>query len=93
MNAMAMHGMDERIWADPVEVDFSRLHRTLGGHSGIGTFSIGAHKCPGERLARSEIIILLEEWTRRIPAMRMKPTTTQRGMSGAVSGLTEMQVE
>ena len=82
-----MHSLDERLWSNPAEVDFSR---PLG--NGIGTFGVGGHKCPGERLARSEIIIMLEEWTRRIPAMRMENTPAHRGLSGAVIGMTELHL-
>jgi len=37
------------------------------------TFVGGAHRCLGAPLARRELIILLEEWFKRIPEFRVKP--------------------
>jgi cytochrome P450 len=62
-----LHGIDERENECPMKVDFSRKRRS---HS---TFGAGAHSCAGMHLARLEVIILLEEWLKRIPRFRMKP--------------------
>ena len=39
--ASAVHGVDERIWNDPLEVNFSR---NVQKHA---TFGNGIHRCPG----------------------------------------------
>jgi cytochrome P450 len=88
INPTCLHGLDEAIWRDPTTVDFNRPHPT--GH---GTFGIGVHKCPGERLARSEIVIMIEEWTRRIPVLRLAPGNVSIGMSGAVNGMSRLDLE
>lgn len=56
-----MYGLDERENECPFRVDF---HRSVSMHS---TFGAGAHKCPGQHLARTEVAILLQEWLKRIP--------------------------
>ena len=34
-------------------------------------FAAGGHRCLGSHLARSELIVALEEWLRRIPDFRL----------------------
>src|SRR3546814_16676319 len=60
-----VHGLDARINACPMDVDFSRRS---GRHS---TFGSGPHMCPGQELARAEVAITLEQWLRRLPAFRV----------------------
>src|SRR3546814_5056549 len=50
-----VHGLDARINACPMDVDFSRRS---GRHS---TFGSGPHMCPGQELARAEVAITLEQ--------------------------------
>jgi cytochrome P450 len=57
-----VHGLDDRNIADPLKVDF---RREISPHLGFGA---GPHRCIGSHLARTEIRIFLEEWTRHIPA-------------------------
>ena len=57
-----VHGLDERKVDDPLRVDFKR---EISPHLGFGA---GPHRCIGSHLARTEIRIFLEEWTKRIPA-------------------------
>ncbi len=61
MLSPVLHGLDERAWKDALTVDFSRV---TSEHMAFGK---GIHKCPGANLARRELIIVLEEWTKRIP--------------------------
>ena len=79
-----MHGIDERENECPMKVDFNRKKKS---HS---TFGAGAHVCAGMHLARIEVMILLEEWLKRIPRFRMKPGfkfITRSGIIGAADAL------
>ena len=57
-----MYGLDEEKIDDPFRVDFDR---DISPHL---VFGAGAHRCIGSHLARTEIRVFLEEWTRVIPA-------------------------
>lgn len=60
-------GLDDRANAQPMEIGLERenpVHATFGG---------GAHRCPGERLARREIVIAIEEWLKAIPDFEIEP--------------------
>ena len=57
----ALYNLDERMYPDPMTVDF---HRPLKRHVAFGT---GIHRCIGAQLARLELRVLLEEWLPRIP--------------------------
>ena len=74
-----MHGMDERSFDNPLEVDFHRADARK--HS---VFSQGIHRCPGSTLALAEFKIFLEEWLKRIPDFAVKPGAKVRTGSGIV---------
>jgi cytochrome P450 len=58
---------DDREFPDPHVIDFKRENvRHIAFHA-------GPHRCIGSHLARREIKIALEEWTKRIPEFRIKP--------------------
>jgi cytochrome P450 len=57
----ALYNLDERMYPDPMTVDF---HRPLKRHVAFGT---GIHRCIGAQLARLELRVLLDEWLPRIP--------------------------
>ncbi len=57
-----VYGMDQRKIDDPWRVEFAR---PVSPHLGFGA---GPHRCIGSHLARTEVRIFLEEWTRRIPS-------------------------
>lgn len=75
------HGLDERAWPNPLDVDFSRPIRE---HMAFGK---GVHKCPGANLARSEIRVFLEEWLKRIPDFSIAPGAKPVTATGAVAGV------
>jgi cytochrome P450 len=64
-----LHGLDERMYDDPMEV---RLDRSLAN---LTSFGKGVHLCPGQHLARLEMKVLLEEWLKRIPDFALEPGT------------------
>ena len=76
-----LHGLDERRYPDPLEVDFHRKHLP---HAAFGD---GPHRCPGSFLARQELRIFLEEWLRRIPEFRIKTGERVETSSGMVNGV------
>ena len=76
-----LHGLDERLFPNPLEVDFNRpppFH---------GAFGNGIHRCPGSNLARNEIRIMLEEWLPRIPDFRLREGDKVIAQSGPVNGM------
>jgi cytochrome P450 len=73
-----LHGLDERKFPNPLEVDFERpmpIHSTFGN---------GPHRCPGSNLGRTELKIFLQEWLPRIPDFRHDPVG-KVGMSSGVN--------
>jgi cytochrome P450 len=81
MLSPVLHGLDERAWSDPLTVDF---HRSTADHMAFGK---GVHKCPGANLARRELIIVLEEWMKRIPDFRITPGEFAVTVDGQVMGV------
>jgi cytochrome P450 len=49
------------------------------------TFIAGAHRCLGAPLARRELVILLDEWFKRIPEFRVKPGADTTVFPGLLS--------
>jgi cytochrome P450 len=73
-----LYGLDERKIDDPLRVDFTR---PVSPHLGFGA---GPHRCIGSHLARTEVRIFLEEWTRRIPRMSLAGDGAVRTRGGHV---------
>jgi cytochrome P450 len=73
-----LYGLDERKIDDPLRVDFTR---PVSPHLGFGA---GPHRCIGSHLARTEVRIFLEEWTRRIPRMSLAGDGVVRTRGGHV---------
>ncbi|MGA8708512.1 MAG: cytochrome P450 [Steroidobacteraceae bacterium] len=72
-------GLDERVFPNPLEVDFTRptpIHATFGN---------GPHRCPGSNLARTELKVFLQEWLKRIPDFRIA-RGGKVGMHSGVNG-------
>ncbi|MGE0386682.1 MAG: cytochrome P450 [Gammaproteobacteria bacterium] len=80
---LPLHGLDERRYRNPLEVDFERRPR----HS---AFSGGVHRCAGASLARAELRILLEEWLPRIPDFEIDPDGRITMAGTAVASLTAL---
>lgn len=80
----AVHGLDERRFPDPEDVDFERPARqTL-------VFGAGPHRCPGMNLARLELRILIEEWLARIPDFELDPDIPMVQKTGGVNGVLKL---
>lgn len=80
----ALYNLDEKRFADPLAVDFTRRIDPSC------TFGNGVHRCPGSNLARAEVRIILEEWLRLIPDFTVAPDappTIAGGFVGTVSAL------
>jgi cytochrome P450 len=73
-----IYGMDARRVDDPLRVDFGR---PVSPHLGFGA---GPHRCIGSHLARTEVRIFLEEWTRRIPEFSIRGQEDVRTSGGHV---------
>ncbi|PKP72227.1 MAG: hypothetical protein CVT83_01045 [Alphaproteobacteria bacterium HGW-Alphaproteobacteria-5] len=61
----SLSGMDPAEVSQPETVDF---HRDVSRHA---VFGQGPHRCLGSHLARLEIRVFLEEWTRAIPSFEV----------------------
>ena len=73
-----LYGLDPRRVDDPLRVDFTR---PVSVHLGFGA---GPHRCIGSHLARTEVRIFLEEWTRRIPRFSIEGESEVRTSGGHV---------
>jgi cytochrome P450 len=80
----ALAAIDERVWPDPMTIDFDRQIET---HD---TFGNGVHKCVGEHLARMELAVFIEEWLRRIPEFRLDPAIPSITTSGVIIGMSQL---
>ncbi len=87
--ATALHGLDDSRWEDPMTVN---LDRSATG-TDYQTFGSGPHRCPGAALARSEIILFLEEWLKRIPDFSLVPGKPMVAASGSVTGVLSLPLE
>lgn len=68
---------DPKEFEQPESVEFNRsLNRHIA-------FSYGPHRCVGSHLARRELVIALEEWTRRVPVFHI-PEGGEVTMHGGV---------
>ncbi|MEQ9695107.1 cytochrome P450/oxidoreductase [Shimia sp. SDUM112013] len=79
---MASANKDPRHWENPDQIDIYRDN--AAEHL---TFGYGAHQCMGKNIGRMEMRVFLEEFSRRLPHMRLKegqefsylPNTSFRG--------------
>jgi cytochrome P450 len=82
-----LSGIDERMYPDPFHVDFDR------GPVHYNSFGNGPHICVGAPLARMELRVMLEEWSRRMPIARLDPgKPPPASHAGPVNGMTHLHL-
>jgi len=79
----SLAGLDERLFPDPMRVDFERPNASA--HAAFGN---GPHRCPGANMARMELKVVLQAWLPRIPDFRLDPRSEAVLSSGLVNGVT-----
>ncbi len=87
LNMLPQSGRDDRENDNPDVFDIDRKQMA---HL---NFSTGPHLCLGHALARAEMRILAEEWTKRIPAFRAKSGVKHGFRIGTVIGLNSLPIE
>jgi cytochrome P450 len=73
--------LDPNEFSEPECVNFQR---TANRHI---AFAFGPHRCLGSHLARRELVIAIQEWTKRIPEFRIKPNAVVKMHGGVVFGV------
>ena len=56
-----LYNLDPEVYPDPLAFDLVRKQGK------VATFGQGIHRCPGAILGRTELIVTLQEWLKRIP--------------------------
>jgi cytochrome P450 len=81
---LALAGRDEAVYQEARRVDLDRgvtRHLSFGG---------GPHRCLGSHLARQEMIVVLEEWHKRIPNYELAEQAKEHG--GQIFGLDSLNL-
>jgi cytochrome P450 len=81
---LALAGRDEAVYPDARRVDLDRgvtRHLSFGG---------GPHRCLGSHLARQEMVVVLEEWHKRIPDYELAEQAKEHG--GQIFGLDSLNL-
>ena len=76
-----LHGLDEN--SNAAAWDFDPSRRNIS-HS---TFGAGPHRCAGLHLARTEVVVTLQEWFKRIPAFRLKDDSAPVYRAGIIAAV------
>lgn len=84
-----LYGLDDRINDRPEVVDFHRKPSEIK-HAAFGA---GPHVCPGNVLARRELIIFLEEWLPAIPDFEIDPDRPPVFAAGSVNGVDKLYLK
>ncbi len=87
LNILPVSGRDPKKMDNPNTFDIDRQKREYL------TFSTGPHLCIGHFLARTELRILTEEWVKRIPSFRLKPSVEHDYRLGLALALVNLPVE
>lgn len=77
-----LYGIDERIYPDPLKVDFERKDAAQSM-----VFGSGIHRCIGSFLARMELRIFLETWLQRMPDFHIAPGKRPTARAGVVNSM------
>jgi len=80
----ALANRDDQEFPDGRRVDLDR------GTTRHIAFGAGPHRCLGSHLARQEMVILLEEWHRRIPDYELAAEPIEQG--GQIFGMNSLQL-
>jgi cytochrome P450 len=81
---LALAGRDPAVYEDARHVDLDRgvtRHLSFGG---------GPHRCLGSHLARQEMVVVLEEWHKRIPDYELVEQAKEHG--GQIFGLDSLNL-
>ena len=87
MVSSAMAGVDESSYPGALAVDFERPN--IRRHAAFGK---GVHRCAGERLARIELRVLLEEIVPRLRKLRLEPGAEVEFLPGTIMSLRRLPV-
>jgi cytochrome P450 len=83
----SLANLDSHEFDRPDEIDFERQNAR---HM---AFSFGPHFCMGSHLARRELQIALEEWSRRVPVFRRVANEPAKTHGGLVFGVDRLVLE
>jgi cytochrome P450 len=87
MTMIPLSGIDPKMYPDPFTVDFDR------GPVPHNSFGNGPHKCVGQHLGRMELRVMLEEWSRSMPIVRIDPDKpAPSSHPGAVIGMDHLHL-
>lgn len=81
-----LYGLDDRLFENPLQVDF---RREPTGHSAFGA---GPHFCPGAALTKRELAVFIEEWLRRIPDFQLTPGMTPIALTGNLNTMRRLHL-
>ncbi len=85
--ALGAANHDPELFPDPDTVDFDRnANKHLA-------FAAGIHRCIGLHLARLELVIVLEEWHRRIPDYRIREGFELEWLDSPIRTVHELPLE
>ena len=76
-----LYNLDPEIYPDPLAFDLVRKQGK------VATFGQGIHRCPGAILGRTELIIVLQEWLKRIPDFEIVDEGAIKVNGGVVAGI------
>ena len=80
----SFYNLDPDIYENPLTFDFSRRVKQ------VLTFGNGVHRCPGQALGIAELVIVLEEWLKRISDFRVAPDRKLPACGGTVAKILEL---
>ena len=93
MVPIGLSSIDERRHPDPFRIDFDRADIfDAAGTPSHNTFGNGPHKCVGAPLARAELRIFLEEFTKRLPTFRLDPARPAKTAIGNVNSVEHLHL-